>query len=206
MVDFSKGLRILTTLIWVAAAATVVLSFVVANVVDYQYHPITSFNTYNTVLTGSALVLALIILAGLVTLQRVDAASQRVLRSLGEGLGFEAGLPVPASVVQATVEKELRETPNSSQSDWLRRTHEEYEGLQTLRKDIRSLLAAPAGLLAAIFAISAWALPATEVFLNSLSVLNTTLLFFVTYGLVVAIAAFVVVALVLLSTRPSATT
>ncbi len=203
MVDFSRGLRILTAIIWAASAAVVILSFYTANVVDYQYQPITSFNTYNSILTSSALVLAVIILAGIVTLQRVDTSSQQVLRSISEGLDLDAVLPVKASVVKATVEKELRETPNSSRTQWLRRAFEEYEGLQRLRKDVKSLLAAPAGLLAAIFGISAWALPATEVFLNTFSILNTTLLFIVTYGMVVAIASVIVAALVLFSARPA---
>lgn len=203
MVDFSRGLRILTAIIWAASAATVVLSFYIATVVDYHYLPVTSFNTYNSILTGSALVLALIILAGIVTLHRVDTSTQQVLRSIGDGLDLQAVLPMEASMVQAAVEREARETPNSSKSQWLQRAFEEYQGLQRLRKDIKSLLAAPVGLLAAIFGISAWALPATEVFLNTFSVLNTTLMFFVTYGMVVAIASVIVAALVLLSTRPT---
>ncbi len=205
MVDFSRALRVLTVIIWAASAATIAVSFYAANVVDYHYLPGTSFNTYNSILTGSALVLALVILTGIVTLHRVDTSSQQVLGAIGESLDLEGVLPLKASVVQGAVERELREAPNSSKTEWLQRAFDEYSGLQRLRRDVKSLLAAPVGLLAAIFAISAWALPATEVFLNTLSVLNTTLLFFVTYGMVVAIVAVIAATLVLFSTRPTST-
>ncbi len=200
MAKTRKVLRILTVCIWAASIATVALSFYTAQLTGYNYGPLNSFRTYNGVLTGSAFVLAIVVLAGLLTIHRVDASSQQLVRSMGDALGVDASLPVRVSEVEATVEEELRQTPNSPKGQWLRTAVEEYHGLQSFRRDMKTLLAAPVGLLSAIFAVSAWALPA-ETFLQNFYVLNTTLLFFVTYGMVVAVASVIAATLVMLSAR-----
>lgn len=193
-------MKILTGCVLGGSVATILLSFYTAMVTGYRYGPVTSFQTYNGILTGSAFVLAIVILAGIMTVHRIDGASRQVLRSVQEALQSDAGWSVPDARVTEAVEEVLKHTPNSPKADWLRKSVQEYEELQNLRKDIKILVTAPVGLLSAIFAISAWALPATT-FLQNLYLLNTTFLFFVTYGMVVAVASVIAAVLVMLTAR-----
>jgi hypothetical protein len=201
MVSSRKVMKILTACILGGSVATIVLSFYTALLTGYQYGPVTSFRTYNGILTGSAFVLAIVILAGMLTVHRIDASSQQVLRSVQEALQSETGWSVPDSNVMEAVEEMLEQTPNSPKAEWLKRSVNEFKELQQFRRDIKALVAAPVGLLSAIFAISAWALPATETFLQHLYYLNTTFLFFVTYGMVVAVASVIAAVLVMISAK-----
>ncbi|MFQ5802852.1 MAG: hypothetical protein ACE5JQ_08175 [Candidatus Methylomirabilales bacterium] len=191
-------LKIVAAAIWAASIAAVGLSFYSAQVTGYEYTPLASFRTYNGILTASVLALAMVILAGILTMHRVGNASRRLVKSMAETLE-PSGLPLKVVEIQAAVDRELKRAPNSAKAQRLDEALEEYHGLRKFRRDIKTLLAAPVGLLSAIFAISAWALPATEVFLQSFVYLNTALLFFVTYGMVIAIAAAIVAVLAMLS-------
>lgn len=190
-------LRLLTVVVWVASVATVGLSFYTAQVTGYQYGALTSFRTYNGILTGSAFVMAIVLLVGVLTLHRVDRTSRDLLQELRESVG-SGGSSSPDRLREA-VREELAQTPNSVTRQDLEQSLEAYESAVTLRRDLRVLIAAPVGLLSAIFAVSAWALPATEVFLQSVPWLNTSLLFFVSYGMVVAAASALLVMWVLLA-------
>ncbi|MFQ6013456.1 MAG: hypothetical protein ACE5LS_07420 [Thermoplasmata archaeon] len=169
----------------------------------YEYTPLASFRTYNGILTASVFALAMVILAGIVTMYRVDGASRRLVKSMAKTLE-PSGLPLKVAEIEAAVDWELKQAPNSAKAQRLDQALEEYHGLRRFRKGIKSLLAAPVGLLSAIFAISAWALPATEVFLQNFVYLNTALLFFVTYGMVIAIASVIVAVLAMLSSVEAA--
>ncbi|MCJ2519935.1 MAG: hypothetical protein LN412_03170 [Candidatus Thermoplasmatota archaeon] len=198
-----RFLKIVTASIWAGSIATIALSFYTARATGYEYAPLTSFRTYNGILTGSAFALAIIMISGILTMHRVDASSQRLVKSMREALEPNY-LPVNVSQIQVAANEEFEQRPNSSKAQWLHQTLKEYHDLQIFRRDIKSLLAAPVGLLSAIFAISAWALPATEVFLQGSVYLNTTLLFFVTYGMVLAIASVIIAVLVMLSSGETA--
>jgi hypothetical protein len=194
-------MKILTACILGGSVATIVLSFYAAWTTGYQYGTLTSFRTYNGILTGSALILATVILAGILTVHRVDTSSRRILKSVKETIESETGWSVPDSMVIGAVEEAIKQTPNNPKAEWLRQSLKEYEELRQFRQDIKALTAAPVGLISAIFAISAWALPATETFLQNLHLLNTTFLFFVTYGMVVAVASVIAAVLVMITAR-----
>ncbi len=198
MAKSHKILRIVTAVVWAASIATVALSLYVAHATGYHYAPLQSFRTYNGILTGSAFVLAIVLLAGVLTIQRVDTTMERLFESMGEGLFVGSGRPADVSELQTAVNERVQQTSNTAQAQRLQQSLEEYTSLQSFRRNLKSLIAAPVGLLSAIFAVSAWALPA-ETFLQNLALLNTTLLFFVTYGMVVAIASAAAAALLMLS-------
>ncbi len=204
MAKSRRLLRIVTSVVWSASIATVALSLYTAHMTGYHYGSLVSFRTYNGILIGSAFVLAIVLLAGILTIHRIDAASQRLVKSMGEAVHTSSGLPVSVSELQTAVNEKVERTPNSAKAQGLQQALEEYRALQTLRRDMRSLMAAPVGLLSAIFAVSAWALPATEGFLQSFGLLNTTLVFFVSYGMVVAVVSAIAAALLMLSARRAA--
>ncbi|MFQ5838263.1 MAG: hypothetical protein ACE5HJ_05715 [Thermoplasmata archaeon] len=203
MANSHRVMKILTASILSGSVATIVLSIYAALVTGYHYGALTSFRTYNGILTGSAFILAIVLLAGFLTVHRVDASSQQILKSVRNVVQSETGWTVSNSRVKEAVGEVLQQAPNSPKAEWLRQTVEEYEDLQRFRRDMKHLLAAPVGLLSAIFAISAWALPATEAFLQGFYYVNTALLFFVTYGMVVAVASVIAAALVMLTARPA---
>ncbi len=190
--------KVMASVVWAASAATVVLSLITAQVTGYQYGALASFRTYNGILTGSAFVLAIVLLVGVLTLHRVDRAARDLLREMGQELGTPA-LPSAPDRLREAVKKGLAQTPNLASEQDVERSLEAYESATRLRRDLRVLIAAPAGLLSAIFAVSAWALPATEGLLQNVPWLNTSLLFFVSYGMVVAAASALLVMWVLLS-------
>lgn len=204
MANTRRVMRALALSIVVASVVTVLLSFYTASETGYQYAPLTSFRTYNGVLVASALVLIGTVAAGLLTVLRTDASARSILRSVEAKLRREVDWPVSTQDVERLAREFVVQGPESAGTQAIREDMTVYDRLTQFRRDLRTLLAAPVGLLAAIFGISAWALPA-EVFLQNIHVVNTTLLFFVTYGLVVAVAAVVVAVSVMLSVR-SATT
>ncbi|MFQ6012776.1 MAG: hypothetical protein ACE5LS_03930 [Thermoplasmata archaeon] len=193
-------MRALATTIVVGSVLTVVLSFYMASETGYEYTPLTSFRTYNGVLIGSALVLVGTLAAGLLTFLRVDGNARSVLLGVETKLRREVDWPVSTPDAERLAREFVTQGPETAATQAISEDLEVYDRLTQFRQDLRTLLAAPLGLLAAIFGISAWALPA-EVFLQNVHVVNTTLLFFVTYGLVVAVAAVVAVVSVMLSAR-----
>ncbi|MCJ2555155.1 MAG: hypothetical protein LN410_03015, partial [Candidatus Thermoplasmatota archaeon] len=187
------------------SSITVVLSFYMASQTGYEYAPLVSFRTYNSVLVGSALVLIGTLTAGLLTLLRVDAQGRSVLLGVETKLRREVEWPVSTRDAERLAREFVTQGPESAATVAISEDLKVHDQLTLFRTGLRTLLAAPLGLLAAIFGISAWALPA-EVFLQNLPLVNTTLLFFVSYGLVVAVAAVVAVVAVMLSTRAVAST
>ncbi len=198
-------MRALATTIVVGSIITVVLSFYMASQTGYEYAPLVSFRTYNSVLVGSALVLIGTLAAGLLTMLRVDAQGRSVLLGVETKLRREVEWPVSTRDAERLAREFVTQGPESAATVAISEDLKVYDQLTRFRTGLRTLLAAPLGLLAAIFGISAWALPA-EVFLQNLPLVNTTLLFFVSYGLVVAVAAVVAVVAVMLSTRAVAST
>ncbi len=198
-------MRALATTIVVGSIITVVLSFYMASQTGYEYAPLVSFRTYNSVLVGSALVLIGTLTAGLLTMLRVDAQGRSVLLGVETKLRREVDWPVSTRDAERLAREFVTQGPESAATVAISEDLKVHDQLSRFRTGLRTLLAAPLGLLAAIFGISAWALPA-EVFLQNLPLVNTTLLFFVSYGLVVAVAAVVAVVAVMLSTRAVAST
>lgn len=196
--------RIMAAIVWTASAAVVGLAFYTARITGYEYGALASFRAYNGILAGSAFVLAVVLLVGVLTFVRVDRTARALLRQMGEELGTGA-LPSAPDRLKGAVRAELAQTPNLATTQDLERSLKAYESAVRLRRDLRVLVAAPVGLLSAIFAVSAWALPATEGLLQSLPWLNTSLLFFVSYGMVVAAASALLVMWVLLSADRRAT-
>lgn len=190
-------LRVMAFVVWGVSIATVVLSIYSANATGYNYDPVVSSRTYNGILVGSAFALAIIILASVLTIYRIDSDSQQLLRTVSVALGMGA-FPVRPEELDTILKEEVKWSPNSPRTQRVKRTLGEYWKLQDFRRNLRALVAAPVGLLSAIFAISSWALPA-ETFLRSVAVLNTTLLFFITYGMVVAVASVIIAALAMLT-------
>ncbi|MFQ5553250.1 MAG: hypothetical protein ACE5EW_05990 [Thermoplasmata archaeon] len=204
MANIRRVMRALAVSIVVGSLLTVVLSFYVASETGYAYAPLVSFRTYNGVLVASALVLVGTLGAGLLTLLRVDNHARSVLLGVETKLRREVDWPVSNQDAERLAREFVTQGPETAATQAISKDLKVYDKLTRFRQDLRTLLAAPLGLLAAIFGISAWALPA-EVFLQNVHVVNTTLLFFVSYGLVVAVAAVVAVVSVLLSTRAVAT-
>jgi hypothetical protein len=204
MVNIRRVMRALAMTIVVGSVLTVVLSLYVASQTGYEYAPLVSFRTYNGVLVGSALVLIGTLAAGLLTLLRVDNDARSVRLAVETKLRREVDWPVSTQDADRLAREFVNQGPETAATQAISEDLQVYDRLTRFRQDLRTLLAAPLGLLAAIFAISAWALPA-EAFLQNLQTVNTTLLFFVSYGLVVAVAAVVAVVSVLLSTRAIAT-
>lgn len=200
MIASHRVLRILALTILAASVATVGLSFYAAHVTGYDYAPLNTFRTYTGVLYGSALVMVGVLLGGVLTVTRVDSAAREILGSLRDRLRQELNWPVPRSQVRRLAREYVDHGGEGLARDEVGQELAEYEALVAYARNLRSLLAAPVGLLAAIFAIASWALPA-ETFLHNVPVLNTTLVFFVTYGTVVAAAAVLVTAVVMLSVR-----
>ncbi len=198
-------MRALATTIVVGSILTVVLSFYMASQTGYEYAPLVSFRTYNSVLVGSALVLIGTLTAGLLTMLRVDAQGRSVLLGVETKLRREVDWPVSTRDAERLAREFVTQGPETAATVAISEDLKVHDQLIRFRTGLRTLLAAPLGLLAAIFGISAWALPA-EVFLQNLPLVNTTLLFFVSYGLVVAVAAVVAVVAVMLSTRAVAST
>jgi hypothetical protein len=195
--------RVMRTLAWTIIAGsilTVVLSFYMASQTGYEYAPLVSFRTYNGVLVGSALVLVGTLAAGLLTLMRVDNNARSVLLGVETKLRREVDWPVSTQDAKRLAREFVTQGPETAATVAISEDLKVHDQLTRFRQDLRTLLVVPLGLLAAIFGISAWALPA-EVFLQNLHLVNTTLLFFVTYGLVVAVAAVVAVVAIMLSTR-----
>ncbi len=200
MAKSRKILRMVTAVVWGASIATVALSLYTAQA-GYQWGPLAYLRTYNAILAGSAVVLATVIMVGLLTVRGVNRTSRQIVESMVETLGVDSSLPVNLTEVEIAVKEELQ-TVNSPKAQELQQTLQKHKDLQTFRRDIRSLLAAPVGLLSVIFAISAaWAVPATGTLLETFSFLNTTLLFFVAYGMAVAVASIVAGAVALRSSR-----
>lgn len=200
MVSIRRVMRALATTIVVGSILTVVLSFYMASQTGYEYAPLVSFRTYNGVLVGSALVLIGTLTAGLLTLLRVDTQARSVLLGVETKLRREVDWPVSTRDAERLAREFVTQGPETAATVALSEDLKVHDQLTRFRAGLRTLLVAPLGLLAAIFGISAWALPA-EVFLQNLPLVNTTLLFFVSYGLVVAVAAVVAVVAVMLSTR-----
>ncbi len=203
MVSIRRVMRVLATTIVVGSILTVVLSFYMASQTGYEYAPLLSFRTYNGVLVGSALVLIGTLTAGLLTLLRVDAQGRSVLLGVETKLRREVDWPVSTRDAERLAREFVTQGPETAATVAISEDLKVHDQLIRFRTGLRTLLAAPLGLLAAIFGISAWALPA-EVFLQNLPLVNTTLLFFVSYGLVVAVAAVVAVVAGMLSTRADA--
>ncbi len=63
----------------------------------------------------------------------------------------------------------------------------ERRALLTRRASLSRIMGGPLTMLAALVAVSAWAIPATDTFLTSQAALNTSLIFTATYGGVVAL-------------------
>jgi hypothetical protein len=200
MTNIRRIMRALATTIVVGSILTVVLSFYMASQTGYEYAPLVSFRTYNGVLVGSALVLIGTLTAGLLTLLRVDTQARSVLLSVETKLRREVDWPVSTRDAERLAREFVTQGPETAATVAVSEDLKVHDQLTRFRTDLRTLLVAPLGLLAAIFGISAWALPA-EAFLQNLPLVNTTLLFFVSYGLVVAVAAVVAVVAVMLSTR-----
>ncbi|MFQ5919946.1 MAG: hypothetical protein ACE5I4_07900, partial [Thermoplasmata archaeon] len=200
MVNIRRVMRALAWTIVAGSILTVVLSFYMASQTGYEYAPLVSFRTYNGVLVGSALVLVGTLAAGLLTLLRVDNNARSVLLGVETKLRREVDWPVSTQDAKRLAREFVTQGPETAATVAISEDLKVHDQLTRFRQDLRTLLVAPLGLLAAIFGISAWALPA-EVFLQNLHMVNTTLLFFVTYGLVVAVAAVVAVVAVMLSTR-----
>ncbi|MDX1534820.1 MAG: hypothetical protein R3291_04300 [Thermoplasmata archaeon] len=200
MVNIRRVMRALAATILAASVLTVALSFYMASQTGYEYAPLASFRTYNGVLVGSALVLIGTLAAGLLTLLRVDNNARSVLLGVETKLRREVDWPVSTQDAKRLAREFVTQGPETAATVAISEDLKVHDQLTQFRQDLRTLLVAPLGLLAAIFGISAWALPA-EVFLQNLHLVNTTLLFFVTYGLVVAVAAVVAVVAVMLSTR-----
>lgn len=200
MVNIRRVMRVLAATIVAGSVLTVVLSFYMASETGFEYAPLVSFRTYNGVLVGSALVLVGTLAAGLLTLLRVDNSTRSALLGVETKLRREVDWPVSTQDAKRLAREFVTEGPETAATVAISKDLEVHDQLAQFRQDLRILLIAPLGLLAAIFGISAWALPA-EVFLQNLHVVNTTLLFFVTYGLVVAVAAVVAVVAVMLSAR-----
>ncbi|MEE9174441.1 MAG: hypothetical protein V3U30_05645 [Thermoplasmata archaeon] len=205
MASIRRVMRALATTIVVGSILTVVLSFYMASQTGYEYAPLVSFRTYNSVLVGSALVLIGTLTAGLLTMLRVDAQGRSVLLGVETKLRREVDWPVSTRDAERLAREFVTQGPETAATVAISEDLKVHDQLIRFRTGLRTLLAAPLGLLAAIFGISAWALPA-EVFLQNLPLVNTTLLFFVSYGLVVAVAAVVAVVAVMLSTRAVAST
>ena len=204
MVNIRRVMRVLAATIIGGSILTVVLSFYMASETGFEYAPLVSFRTYNGVLVGSALVLVGTLAAGLLTLMRVDNSTRSVLLGVETKLRREVDWPVSTQDAKRLAREFVTQGPETAATVAISKDLEAHDQLAQFRQDLRILLIAPLGLLAAIFGISAWALPA-EVFLQNLQLVNTTLLFFVTYGLVVAVAAVVAVVAVMLSARAVAT-
>lgn len=200
MANSHRIMRALAVSILAGSVATVILSFYAAVVTGYDYEPLSTFRTYNGVLLGSALVLVGVLVAGILTTSRVESTIRDVLGGLQDKVRREVNWPVPRSEVRRLAREFVEQGPDSPVKEEIAQDLQTVEALGTFRRDLRSLLAAPVGLLASIFAISAWALPA-ETFLRHAAVVNTTLLFFVTYGTIVAAAAVVATAVAMLSAR-----
>ncbi len=193
-------MRALAATIVIGSILTVVLSFYMASQTGYEYAPLVSFRTYNGILVGSALVLIGTLTAGLLTMLRVDTQARSVLLGVETKLRREVEWPVSTRDAERLAREFVTQGPESAATVAISEDLKVHDQLTLFRTGLRTLLAAPLGLLAAIFGISAWALPA-EVFLQNLPLVNTTLLLFVSYGLVVAVAAVVAVIAVMLSTR-----
>ncbi len=200
MVSIRRVMRALATTIVAGSILTVVLSFYMASQTGYEFAPLVSFRTYNGVLVGSALVLLGTLTAGLLTLLRVDAQGRSLLLGVETKLRREVDWPVSTRDAERLAREFVTQGPETAATVAIGEDLKVHDQLTRFRTGLRTLLAAPLGLLAAIFGISAWALPA-EVFLQNLPLVNATLLFFVSYGLVVAVAAVVAVVAVMLSTR-----
>ncbi len=200
MVSIRRVMRALAATIVIGSILTVVLSFYMASQTGYEYAPLVSFRTYNGILVGSALVLIGTLTAGLLTMLRVDTQARSVLLGVETKLRREVEWPVSTRDAERLAREFVTQGPESAATVAISEDLKVHDQLTLFRTGLRTLLAAPLGLLAAIFGISAWALPA-EVFLQNLPLVNTTLLFFVSYGLVVAVAAVVAVVAVMLSTR-----
>ncbi len=200
MVSIRRVMRALAATIVIGSILTVVLSFYMASQTGYEYAPLVSFRTYNGILVGSALVLIGTLTAGLLTMLRVDTQARSVLLGVETKLRREVEWPVSTRDAERLAREFVTQGPESAATVAISEDLKVHDQLTLFRTGLRTLLAAPLGLLAAIFGISAWALPA-EVFLQNLPLVNTTLLLFVSYGLVVAVAAVVAVIAVMLSTR-----
>ena len=174
-----------------ALAATFPLSAAAAVVSGYEYGRVTTQAAYPALVKGLAPVLGAAVLGLILTAHslrtRIDGIERAILRFL-EGHGEWAIREWDEDLEQA-----LRSGANPGkygpQGEEVQEALRARNGLQRSKAWAVRLFALPVLGLSLIVGLALWAVPASEVFLLYQVTLNTTLLFFTSYGTLVAMAS-----------------
>lgn len=173
-----------------ALLATFALSAYMGVTTGYTYGQEIRLETYSALAKGLGAVLgagllALIIVAHSLRMKE-DQLQKRLIHWL-EWKGQWAAKKWDEDMERA-LEKRIRSDEESEGME-VAEVLDERRALASLRRYSTRLFALPVAALAAIVAISFWAVPATGGFLENLSALNTTFIFMVSYGTPVALGA-----------------
>ena len=187
-----KALKISFVVLLAALAAIFPLSVAAAFATGFDYGQLATQSAYPTLAKGLAPVLGAAVLGLILSAHsrrsKIDAIERSLLRFL-ESRGL------PSQEWDEDLEEVLRSRADLGQygrhGEEIQRALSARNELQRAKAWAARLLALPVLGLTLIVGLSLWAVPASEGFLLHQDALNTTLLFFTSYGTVVAMASLV---------------
>lgn len=188
-----RALRIAFFPLVAGLAAVVALSVLMAMSTGYTYgYEIRSW-TYPSVAKGLGAVLGAAILAVLILSHSLKSKEERIEQGLLRWMDLNTDyLPRGWDQEVESVLEEGVEVGNFGADGFqVQEALEDRRAIRRLRSLLVRLMAVPISASTVIVAVSIWAVPAVGAFLQTQAFLNTTLIFLVSYGSLVAVGSFI---------------